>query len=113
MAAAIDHIPIGTTDHEISLLREPKCPEEWPSGDIPLGKTLITNKWPLHYRGNRDLTAREGACLQGFPYHHQFSGSMTAKRCQIGNAVPPSVSKLIFEEVRKTLRRADGLKVEE
>jgi site-specific DNA-cytosine methylase len=38
---------------------------------------------------------------------------MTAKRCQIGNAVPPSVSKLIFEGVRKTLRRADGLKVEE
>lgn len=59
------------------------------------------------------ITVREGACLKCFPYHHTFAGGIADRKRQIGNAVPPSIGKLILEEVMRTLMRADGLEGDE
>ena len=46
----------------------------------------------IHPRDSRALSIREGARLQSFPDDFVFAGSHSAKRLQIGNAVPPLVS---------------------
>ena len=61
----------------------------------------------IHPSGERDLTDREFACLQGFPLEHKF-GKTSVKK-QIGNAVPPVVARLVLVEVKKALLKADGL----
>jgi len=48
--------------------------------------------------------------LQGFPPTHVFKGSYIRK--QIGNAVPPSVAKVLFESIKRDLNRADGIEEE-
>ncbi|RFU29375.1 hypothetical protein B7463_g6978, partial [Scytalidium lignicola] len=58
-----------------------------------------------HPSGTRDLTHREYACLQGFPHNHVFRGSH--KKRQIGNAVPPSIAKVLFESIKSQLDEAD------
>ncbi|KAH8811648.1 S-adenosyl-L-methionine-dependent methyltransferase [Xylogone sp. PMI_703] len=58
-----------------------------------------------HPSGTRDLTLREYACLQGFPHNHVFRGSHIKR--QIGNAVPPSSAKVLFESIKSQLEEAD------
>lgn len=60
-----------------------------------------------HPSGLRDFTIREYASLQGFPLNHRFIGSYVKK--QIGNAVPPSVAKILFEGIKSALDKADGI----
>ncbi|MCE3040298.1 DNA cytosine methyltransferase [Helicobacter anatolicus] len=57
----------------------------------------------IHPRDSRALSIREGARLQSFPDDYVFCGSDTAKRLQIGNAVPPLVSIALAESVREFL----------
>lgn len=73
VAAAIDHIPDGTADNDDSLPQKPKAIEVRKSGGFPRGETSRCKNWPKHYSGDRFLTVGEGACLQGFPHHHQFA----------------------------------------
>ncbi len=61
-----------------------------------------------HPSGKRDFTNREFACLQGFPLEHKFGKTRVKK--QIGNAVPPSVAKVIFGHLKESLLKADGLR---
>ena len=56
-----------------------------------------------HWSENRALTNRERARIQTFPDKHFFCGSKESARKQIGMAVPPQLSKLIFESILKTL----------
>lgn len=60
-----------------------------------------------HPSGTRCFTDRELACLQGFPLEHHF-GPRGVKK-QIGNAVPPVVAKVFFQQIIRALRIADGL----
>ncbi|KAI9844707.1 MAG: hypothetical protein M1837_005449 [Sclerophora amabilis] len=60
-----------------------------------------------HPSGERDLTHREFACLQGFPLEHKFCAPGVRK--QIGNAIPPVVGKLLFEAIKDSLLKTDGL----
>ncbi|WP_104691155.1 DNA cytosine methyltransferase [Helicobacter heilmannii] len=46
----------------------------------------------IHPRDSRALSIREGARLQSFPDSYIFCGNASAKRLQIGNAVPPLLS---------------------
>jgi DNA (cytosine-5)-methyltransferase 1 len=55
-----------------------------------------------HWKEPRALTNRERARLQTFPDSFVFEGSKESVRKQIGMAVPPLLSKIIFEAVLKT-----------
>ena len=56
-----------------------------------------------HWREHRPLTNRERARLQTFPDNFIFKGNRGSVRKQIGMAVPPKISRLLFESVIKTL----------
>ena len=56
-----------------------------------------------HWKENRPLTNRERARLQTFPDNFVFMGNKNSVRKQIGMAVPPKISQLLFECAIKTL----------
>lgn len=60
----------------------------------------------LHPEYNRVLTVREGARLQSFPDKSRFFGSLTSRYKQVGNAVPPLLSRAIFNQIFSALRDA-------
>lgn len=55
-----------------------------------------------HYAEPRALTNRERARIQTFPDDFVFSGSIESVRKQIGMAVPPLLSEIIFTSILKT-----------
>src|SRR5699024_710119 len=57
----------------------------------------------FHYEQNRALTSRELARLQSFPDSFIFKGSSIVVQQQIGNAVPPKLSFVVANEVKKSL----------
>jgi DNA (cytosine-5)-methyltransferase 1 len=85
--------------------------------DLP-SKTLVrqcgdigTGAW-FHWEEPRMLSAREMAILQGFPYEpeangeqpfYRFAGPPAKIYQQIGNAVPPLISRMIAEEILRLL----------
>jgi DNA (cytosine-5)-methyltransferase 1 len=62
-----------------------------------------------HWSENRALTNRERARIQTFPDNFVFQGSKESVRKQIGMAVPPMLSKIIFTSILKTIA---GIKYE-
>lgn len=56
-----------------------------------------------HWAEPRALTNRERARLQTFPDDFVFVGQKGSVRKQIGMAVPPNASKLVFEAILRTL----------
>jgi DNA (cytosine-5)-methyltransferase 1 len=56
-----------------------------------------------HWSEPRALTNRERARLQTFPDNFVFQGKKESVRKQIGMAVPPKLSTVIFEAIIKTL----------
>lgn len=60
----------------------------------------------IHPRDSRAMSIREGARLQSFPDDYKFYGSDSMKRLEIGNAVPPLLSKVIAEQMLKALENS-------
>lgn len=59
---------------------------------------FIFNKF-VHPYEDRFITVREAARLQDFPDDMEIKGSLTSTQRQIGNAVPVSLSKSIFQSI--------------
>ncbi len=66
-----------------------------------------------HYSENRALTNRERARIQTFPDTFIFKGKKESVRRQIGMAVSPSMAKILFESILKTLANVDYAHIKE
>ncbi|BAF73372.1 cytosine-specific methyltransferase [Sulfurovum sp. NBC37-1] len=53
----------------------------------------------IHPHEHRGLSLREAARLQSFPDDFIFKGPLSFQQQQVGNAVPPLLSKVIFEKI--------------
>ena len=53
----------------------------------------------IHPTQDRGLSVREAARLQSFPDDYIFKGTINEIQQQIGNAVPPLLSKAIFSRI--------------
>ena len=60
-----------------------------------------------HHKEYRPLTNRERARIQSFPDDFFFCGSKESVRKQIGMAVPPKLSQIIFTAILNTLNNID------
>lgn len=60
----------------------------------------------IHPRDSRAMSIREGARLQSFPDDYKFYGSDGMKRLEIGNSVPPLLSKVIAEKILEALENS-------
>lgn len=60
---------------------------------------LEPDSWKFGEGKTRRLSYREAAVIQGFPFEMEFSGNLTEKYKQIGNAVPVKLGRAIGEAV--------------
>ena len=60
-----------------------------------------------HYKYPRALTNRERARIQTFPDNYEFLGTKESVRKQIGMAVPPVLSEIIFTSILKTFAKLE------
>ncbi|KAK2804896.1 hypothetical protein FQN50_006402 [Emmonsiellopsis sp. PD_5] len=105
---AISSIPSNAADHDIHRAYR-STTQKFPFNPHIQAKTITCNGGEGNYHpgGERSFTHREIACLQTFPLRYKFCGANTKK--QIGNAVPPMLARAMFEHIRKSLERADGV----
>ncbi|KAN0106830.1 S-adenosyl-L-methionine-dependent methyltransferase [Hyaloscypha variabilis] len=104
-------IPVGCDNHELTERQikpqKNNIYEKWNPHQIVPCITCNGEACTSHPSGKRGMTRRETAALQGFPHWFTFHG--TELRVQIGNAVPPSIAKIVFKTVRKHLETVDGI----
>ena len=109
-----DGVPSLHDVHAITA-KNPKFVKKHPFIDPRRPSSTLLAKHDHSITGNmirdgdlaRKLTMRELATLQGFPESYVFVGSGgPSKIRQIGNALPPAISRAFFRQVPKTRRKA-------
>jgi DNA (cytosine-5)-methyltransferase 1 len=104
----MEAIPDGGSPLDVPEELRPKsgygnsyCKLWWEKPSVTLTRNFGTPSSArcIHPIDSRALTTREGARLQSFPDSFQFYGSRQKKNLQIGNAVPPLLSKEISKSV--------------
>lgn len=71
-------------------------------------KKLREDKWEFGEKGTtRRFSWQEAAAIQTFPHWLQFSGNLTSKYKQIGNAVPVRLAEVVAKEVRAILEKSN------
>ena len=104
-------IPRDAENHNIEEVLLKGLNEPPWCGDSIAPKCITTSGGQnYHPSGKRNFTDREYAALQGFPHYHRFS--LVNVKKQIGNAVPPTIAKVLFEGVKKALEKADAVEPE-
>lgn len=67
-------------------------------------KKIGEDQWEFGAEGiTRRLSWQEAAAIQTFPLGMEFSGNLTSKYKQIGNAVPVALAQVIAKEVRRII----------
>lgn len=72
-----------------------------------IAPTVMGGSRFIHPYENRLLTVREQARLMGFPDKHIFYGQREEQYNQVGEAVPPTVSKAIAKCIKKYLEKVE------
>ncbi len=70
---------------------------EWDQPAVTIGN--FRKNMLVHPGEDRGLSVREAARLQSFPDSFRFFGSIGFQQQQVGNAVPPLLSKVVFQQV--------------
>ncbi|MCJ1377846.1 hypothetical protein MMC17_000942 [Xylographa soralifera] len=105
----INAIPRDFPDHDISKASKKL---RQPFDGNSLAKCVTTKGGDDNYHpSGRNYTIREFACLQTFPLEHKWDqqATMTSRRKQIGNAVPPIFYAALAKEIVRTLEKTDGV----
>ncbi|KAJ5484896.1 hypothetical protein N7539_004884 [Penicillium diatomitis] len=105
---AISNIPDDTPNHDVQGLLRKWALEHYEPYDARIpAKTLTCSGGEANYHpsGKRKFTEREVACLQTFPLDFKFS--QIGVRKQIGNAVPPALARVLYQEIIASLRATD------
>ena len=105
--------PAGTV---VPISRFFKLSEHGVSNTLRAGtdgaRGAFTSPRPIHYRYDRCITVREMARLHGFPDWFRLNATKWHGARQVGNAVPPPLSRMIAAQVMKALgaipTRPDG-----
>ncbi|KAF5656464.1 dna (cytosine-5-)-methyltransferase [Fusarium heterosporum] len=84
-------------------------PRRAPYDPDRLAGTITTGSDLCYPDGSRKLTLRELASLQGFPKTHQFFGTRTSIKRQIGNAFPPNTVRVLYKHIEQWLLNEDGI----
>src|SRR6185295_11156206 len=63
----------------------------------------------IHPEQHRTLSVREAARVQTFPDDFRFAGMQTHRYRQIGNAVPPTLGRVVGEALLATLAGPERL----
>ena len=112
LTATMKYLPEGGLKNDIPARFRPKSgyPNSYgrlwwkkPSTTITRNFGTPSSARCIHPKVNRALTTREGARLQSFPDWFRLYGSRAKKNLQIGNAVPPILSKKIGHSIINSL----------
>lgn len=69
------------------------------------------DEWEFGNNGTtRRFSWQEAAAIQTFPGNMEFSGNLTSKYKQIGNAVPVKLAEVVAQDVKRLLRQLLPLK---
>lgn len=106
---ALRGIRPGDDLHDLDNVRHFNPPRAAYDADRLAGTITTRGSDLYHPDGERNLTLREFASLQGFPKSHQFFGTTTSIRRQIGNAFPPNTVSVLYKFIEEWLLKQDGI----